>query len=151
MATKKLPATPRVPPEQDPMAGLSNLSAELSGEGFAGEDNGEGVSALPPVNQTVSTPIRAAKLTRAERLAGEKRVKIMLEDNDEIPPTGQFFGLDGRSFMLRPGVEALVPVGLLAILNDAVKSVPVTDPITHQVMEFRNRLRFPYRLLSLPA
>lgn len=76
-----------------------------------------------------------------------KRVKIVLEENDNIPPTGQFFGIQGRGYMLRPGEVAEVPLALVNVLNDAVMSTPVVDRTTQQVVGYRDKLRFPYRIV----
>lgn len=77
----------------------------------------------------------------------DKRVVIVLEENENIPPTGQFFSVNGRTFMLRPGEEASVPEAILHILDQAVQDVPQVDPITQQVVGYRKRLRFPYRVV----
>lgn len=81
----------------------------------------------------------------------EKRVRIVLEENENIPPTGQFISANGRAFMLRPGEEADVPLAVINILNDAVQSVPTIDPATQQVIGYRKKLRFPYRLVTAAA
>ena len=77
----------------------------------------------------------------------EKLVCIILEDNDEIPPTGQFFGADGRGSMLRSGEEAWVPQSILNILDCAITGQPVTDG-SNTVTHYRPRLRFPYRIVT---
>ena len=79
------------------------------------------------------------------------RVRIVLEDNDNIPPTGQFFGHNGRGFILRSGEEADVPPELIGILNDAVWDAPIVDSQTQQIIGYRKRLRFPYRILGTVA
>jgi hypothetical protein len=76
----------------------------------------------------------------------EKRVRIILEENDNIPPTGQFFGVQGKGYVLRAGEEADVPISIIGILNTAVMSVPVKDQ-GDRVMGYRDRLRFPYRVV----
>jgi hypothetical protein len=110
------------------------------------------------------------------------RVKIILEESDQIAPSGQYFGIHGTwvnpetlealeadvqsklltrkqaqeqatetvtfEAILRPGEEADVPVELLATLNDAVMSVPTQDPGTFQVLGYKDRLRFPYRIVT---
>jgi hypothetical protein len=86
-------------------------------------------------------------ITDQNALSG-RRVRIQLEENDNIPPTGQFIGVNGRGFMLRPGEAASVPVELLDVLDAAVESKPVLDPLTRKVIGWRNRLRFPYRTLE---
>lgn len=73
-------------------------------------------------------------------------VKIMLEDTDRIPPTGQFFGINGKCYMLRAGEEAMVPRGIIDILKNAVESHPVKDGL-NRVVGQRSRMRFPYRLI----
>lgn len=78
-----------------------------------------------------------------------KRVWIQLEDSDEIPPTGQFFGVNGRSYVLRAGEPAAVPEEVIAVLEDAITAVPVLDQFNN-VTGFRDRLRFPFRYVNQP-
>lgn len=77
-----------------------------------------------------------------------KRVTIVLEDNENIPPTGQFIGVNGRGYMLRSGEPASVPVEVIEVLNNAVQSVAERDPVSQQVVGYRARLRFPYRVVT---
>ena len=119
-------------------------------------------------------------------VAGEKplfaRVNIILEENEGIAPSGQYFALHGNwvnpemlealedqvqrgdmtraeaqvaatekvqfEAYLRPGEEASVPVELLTILNDAITDTPVIDPITSQVLGYKQKLRYPYRICT---
>lgn len=76
------------------------------------------------------------------------RVKIMLEENDDIPPTGLFVGVNGVSFLIRPGAEVEVPVGVVEVLRNAVMSMPTVDPQTGQVLGYRDRMRYPFRVIS---
>ena len=76
-----------------------------------------------------------------------KTVRIVLEENDGIPPTGQFFGLNGKGYMIRPGEEVNVPKGIIEILDQAVMLAPVMNQQTRQVMGYRDRLRYPYRVI----
>lgn len=78
----------------------------------------------------------------------DKRVKIILEENANIPPTGQFFGLNGTGYLLRAGEIAEVPKGIIDILDNAVEEVPVVDPITKQPVSHRPRHRFAYRVVQ---
>jgi hypothetical protein len=80
-----------------------------------------------------------------------ERVWIILEDNDDIPPTGLFIGHNGTSYLLRPGEPVPVPEHILEILDHSVTSVPVTDRTTKRVIGHRERLRFPYRRVAAPA
>lgn len=77
----------------------------------------------------------------------EKRIRIILEENDNIPPTGQFFGVQGKGYILRPGEVADVPMSIIGILNTAVQSVPILDE-GKRVTGYRDKLRFPYRVMS---
>lgn len=95
----------------------------------------------------VAGPTENPELIGASHLSG-KRVRIILEENDSIPPTGQFFGANGRSYVLRPGEEAEVPAELVNILDTAIMDTPIVDPTTKQVLGYRQRLRFPYRVLA---
>lgn len=80
--------------------------------------------------------------------ATERRVRIILEENDQIPPSGQFFGVQGKGYVLRPGEVADVPLSIIGILNTAVASSPVLDSATSRVIGYRDRLRFPYRVIT---
>lgn len=85
---------------------------------------------------------------RAPKVAGKDRVWIILDDNDEIPPGGQFIGVNGVGYNLLPGVEAFVPKAVLEVLDHAIKSVPVTDPMTKRIVGWKNRKRFPYTIVQ---
>ena len=88
---------------------------------------------------------RNAKDVSAVPVSKPKKTRIILEENDNISPSGQFFQLNGEAYMLRPGVEVDVPEGIIEILDHAVESRPVIDPQSRQVTGYRDRLRFPYR------
>jgi hypothetical protein len=114
----------------------------------------EAGTTLPPAPEAAAPKPKKAK-AKVEVLPAvaavsevPKRVRILLEENDNIPPTGQYFGINGKGYMLRPGEETEVPVELLGVLNDAVQEVPVVNPQTQQVESFRKKLRFPYRVLA---
>lgn len=97
--------------------------------------------ARPSRAKAVAAPISASN-------PGKIRVRILLEENDSIPPTGQFFGANGRGYILRAGEETDVPPEIINILNTAVMDTPVVDPTTKQVLGYRQRLRFPYRTIA---
>lgn len=88
---------------------------------------------------------------KVKKDAGERRVRILLEENENIPPTGQFIAVNGRTFVLKPGEPAEVPECVLGVLNDAVQASPTLDPSTKQVTGYRDKLRFPYRVLGAVA
>ena len=73
------------------------------------------------------------------------RVKIVLEEDLGIPPTGLYISANGRPYLLMPGVEAEVPPEVISVLNDAVTAVPVIDPQTQRVNGLSFAVEFPYR------
>lgn len=105
-------------------------------------------TALSQIASNLIDPVDEAEAALAVADPIEKRVRIILEENDNIPPTGQFFGVQGKGYVLRPGEEAEVPLSIIGILNTAVMSVPVKDQ-GDRVIGYRDRLRFPYRVMSL--
>jgi len=76
--------------------------------------------------------------------AKEGYVRIVLEENENIPPSGQFIGHNGKGYLLRPGVEVDVPAVLCDILDQAIEDRPVVGP-DKRVVGYRKALRFPYR------
>lgn len=81
-------------------------------------------------------------------VAKSDRVRIQLEESDDIPPTGQFIGLNGIGYILRPGIPTDVPLGVKEILDNAVIDVPQVDPNTKQVIGVRPKMRYPYRVVN---
>lgn len=111
---------------------------------------------------TPLTPAQKAAATRAAKAAnaasapaqaetpaptGAKRVKIILEENDAIPPGGQFFGVNGTGYQIIPGKEVLVPEFLLGVIDNAVTTKPVLNEDS-QVVGYRDVPRFPYRIIK---
>ena len=88
----------------------------------------------------------AKKTAEPVAAAEPDRVRILLEENENIPPGGQFFGINGAGFILRPGVAVSVPRGILDILDNAVMEVPVVSADSLQVIGYRKKLRYPYRM-----
>lgn len=121
---------------------MSNIGSLLAGDEDA-------PAAKPPRPKRTETSAPGLKATpQAKPSVKEEMWVIQLEENENIPPTGQFFGINGRSFILRAGEQARVPVGIVNVLNDAIVSVPNVDPVTMQVNGYRDKLRFPYRVVS---
>lgn len=88
-------------------------------------------------------PARSAKKSKSE--SEETLYEITLHDSDEIPPNGQFIGLNGKQYLLKPGVRTAVPRGVLDILNNAVHSVPERDE-TMRIIRWRDAPRLPFTL-----
>lgn len=88
------------------------------------------------------------KSTKKPPIGMPKTIRIILEDSDEIPPNGLFLQLNGKPYILRSGVEADVPPGILDILDHAIVSRPVKEPQTQRVIGYRDGLRFSYRIVN---
>lgn len=73
--------------------------------------------------------------------------RIQLEENDDIPPTGLYVGHNGRGYLIRVGEPVDVPLSILEILDHSVISTPTVDPQTRQVTGYRDRMKYPYRLV----
>lgn len=76
---------------------------------------------------------------------------IVLEENDDIPPTGLFVGHNGNGFLIRAGEPVLVPNHVISILDDAIMSSPQIDPSSKRVIGYRERRRYPYRRVDAPT
>ena len=89
----------------------------------------------------------APKATKGPKKKPLKKgyVRIVLEESDEIPPSGLFIGVNDHSYLLRPGVEADVPQGVIDVLENAVMSVPHIDPQSQRVVGYKDRHRYPFR------
>jgi hypothetical protein len=113
-----------------------------------GDNLSEAAQALSG-DDTPVAPLSAKSTPKKAKPAPEQeeKVRIMLEDNDQIPPGGQFIQVNGRSFMIQPGHEVDVPRCVLDVLDHAVQSYPITDGAS-TVIGYRDRLRFPYRVIT---
>jgi len=85
--------------------------------------------------------------TKVKPVTKAKTVRIILEENDNIPPTGLFVGENGRGYLIRPGEEVDIPVGVLEVLTNAVVSVPTIDPQSLQVIGYRDKMMYPHRII----
>jgi hypothetical protein len=82
----------------------------------------------------------AAKPVQVERM-----YEITLHDNKEIPPNGQFIGVNGKQYILVPGKRTKVPASVLEVLNNAVHALPeINDKM--QITGMRNAPRLPYTM-----
>lgn len=70
-------------------------------------------------------------------------VIIKLFQNDDIPPNGQPFGVNGRFFALKADVWYRVPAWLLSTIDNSIYEKPVTDD-NNRFVGTRPQPRFPY-------
>ena len=80
-----------------------------------------------------------------------KTKRIIIEEGEHIPPTGLFVALNGRGYLIQPGVEVNVPVGIIEILENAKYDAPIIDPLTRRVTGTSKRSRISYRILEKQA
>jgi hypothetical protein len=111
-----------------------------------GDNLSEAAALLDGEDVLVAPAPVKARAAPAKAKAVEPRIRIMLEDNDQIPPGGQFISADGRAFLIQAGYEVNVPYSVLDVLDHAIMSVPVKDR-NDTVISYRDRLRFPYRVI----
>lgn len=103
--------------------------------------------AKPKTEAEIAAEAEVARLANAApNIDMNDRVWITLSDNKNIERGGQFFGVNGASFLLKPGKKAYVPRALTNVLNDAIESVAIVDPDTLGILEYRGVLRYPYQV-----
>ena len=103
---------------------------------------------LPEDNEPVSRNTRSKLSDVPPPVKTPERIKIVLEEDPAIPPTGLYISANGKPYLLMAGVEAQVPKEVISVLDDAVTAVPIIDPQTQRVTGYRSRLRFPYRRIN---
>ena len=77
----------------------------------------------------------------------EDRVRIRVANTSEIPPSGQFIGVNGYGYLIKPNQEVSVPESVLEVLDNAVQSVPIQGS-NGRVEGYQDVPRFPYTRLS---
>lgn len=96
--------------------------------------------------ELVDAPAPAPAKKARKQDDGVKRVKIILEEHDSIPPTGQYVGVNGVGYLLKPGEPIDVPEHVVHVLDNAIQSKPIMDGV--RIVGYRDGLRLPYRRLS---
>jgi len=94
----------------------------------------------------VSKPSHKAKAKPAAKKDEVKRTWIILQKNDEIPPSGLYIGLNGTGYKLLAGKKANVPDFLLDVLDNAVIKKPVMDD-DGRIAGYEDSPRFPYQVV----
>ena len=87
--------------------------------------------------------------TKTPKVKNDKYV-IVLERNDDIPPTGLPVGVNGYAYLIPPGKEVAVPRSVLEVLDHAEMLAPEVDPQNQQIVGYRPQKRYPYRVISSP-
>lgn len=111
--------------------------------------NIEEAPAETPIHRIPVIPSKFEGLVepKVKKASGIEWKRIVLEEQDDIPPTGLFVAHNGKSYMIATGVEVDVPVVILGVLDDAVMSSPVKDGKTQKIKGYRNRSKYPYRVI----
>lgn len=110
------------------------------------DEIGDELPANIPVQAAAPPPAQGVKKINMPGNKGVKTLRILLEENSDIPPSGQFIGHNGTSYLLRAGQWVDVPMPLIEVLNNAVSMVPDRDQYTQQIIGWREKLRYPYRV-----
>jgi hypothetical protein len=108
-------------------------------------------TAPPPPAEALGDNLVVAADTSSAPIGMPESSWIILDDNDDIPPTGLFVGHNGTGFLIATGVPVFVPNHVLGVLDDAVMAAPVLDPSTKKVAGWRERPRYSYRRVAAPA
>lgn len=103
----------------------------------------------PPADPPAEAPAKKGTAKKAAE-GMPKKAWIILEENDDIPPTGLFVGHNGNPYLIRTGEPVEVPEFLLGILDAAITTVSITDPTTRRVVGHRDRMRYSYRRVAAP-
>ena len=93
-----------------------------------------------------AAPKRAKKAAEPAGEPEEKRVKIILEEHESIPPTGQYVGVNGKGFQVMRGVEVTVPLSVVHVLENAVATRSITDD-QGRVVGQQNYHAAPFRVI----
>lgn len=97
----------------------------------------------------VQAPTRTPRAKKAaEGLPATRRV--ILEENDNIPPTGLFVGVNGQGFLIKPGEAVDLPVSVLEVLDNSITSTPVRSQ-DGEVLGYRDKTQYPYRYAKTPS
>src|SRR5574337_668838 len=108
------------------------------------EDDFTNIPQEAPPRRATPREVMASTIKETKR----KTLRVILEEVDEIPPIGLFVGVNGNGFLIKPGVEVDLPMEVIHVLNNAVQSTPIVDDDSKSVTGWRERMRYPYRVVS---
>lgn len=131
-------------PEEQAAQAAAAAEAEAQAAAAAAAEAGAATKTAAKAAKTTARTAAGTSHTSNEKV---KRVKIILEENDEIPPGGQFFGINGTGYMVKPGVPVEVPEFIVGVIETAVITKPVLDE-NNRVVGHREVPRFPFRLVK---
>lgn len=131
-------------PEEQAAQAAAAAEAEAQAAAAAAAEAGAATKTAAKAAKTAARTAAGTSHTSNEKV---KRVKIILEENDEIPPGGQFFGINGTGYMVKPGVPVEVPEFIVGVIETAVITKPVLDE-NNRVVGHREVPRFPFRLVK---
>lgn len=145
------PAAPETPAEDSPeVAALKARIAELEAAGV--RTVGATGSGPDPVAMRAVPSRYAGELDEDTKAAlaakGIKTRRIILDDNESIPPTGLFISHNFKPYVIMPGVPVDVPAFLLGVLRDAVTSRPIVDTKSLRVLGHRDQMKYPFRYVD---
>lgn len=130
--------------ETAPQAGLPTMTAEQFQALLAAVAGG--TRALPKTPEEIKAEAEANRLMyAAPNIDMNDRVWITLSENEDVPRGGQFIGVNGSAFLLKPGKKAYVPRALTKVLDDAIKTVAHTGSDS-RIEDYRDVMRFPYQV-----
>lgn len=93
----------------------------------------------------IAAPKRKSKKAVAVAAPKNNRICIMLDDNEDIPPTGHPVSVNGKMYILKTNEKMWVPPEVIEVLENAVTSVPVFGQ-GQKVLGYRDRPRLPFRV-----
>lgn len=136
--------------------GMTNT--DLGDVELAGDAEFDTIDNTKAETATTAKAAKAAKAAKVPKVSKEAKAaasaklrtkkgytRIVLEESDEIPPSGLYVGVNDRSYLLKPGVEADVPQGVIDVLENAIMSAPRIDPQSRRVVGYKDRHRYPFR------
>ena len=119
----------------------TGLGSNIEEKTMVVEEEPETESAIKPKK----TAVKKTAVKKTAPVGLPETTRIVLEDNESIPPTGLFVSHNGRAYLIRTGEEVDVPTHVLNVLDDAKMAMPIMDADNQQVIGWRERMRFPYR------